>query len=245
MTIVFTSVGFPGVVGITDCEALHAGLLRQPVNALSSLTLLAAGLWILQRSLRREPGNRAEAVVFGAGTAIVGVGSVLLHGPNPGWALWLHDLGGLAVLLVVMMGNLGGMLGWAFRRRILAAAVGLGALAVELATLPTSTVPIAWLLAPAAALSQMAALWLRPRASAGPTASTATIAWVIACLALALGGAAFLLGRADSALCHPESLLQLHAVWHVLVAISATAFASAAFGHPAGPSSARPTGSAA
>jgi hypothetical protein len=43
-------------------------------------------------------------------------------------------------------------------------------------------------------------------------------------VALALGAAAWLLGRTDGALCDPDSPLQLHAAWHVLAALAAGAF---------------------
>jgi hypothetical protein len=48
-------------------------------------------------------------------------------------------------------------------------------------------------------------------------------------VALALGGLAFLFGRTGSPLCRPGSLLQIHAAWHLLVAVAAAAYAWAAF----------------
>jgi hypothetical protein len=46
---------------------------------------------------------------------------------------------------------------------------------------------------------------------------------------VALGGLAFLFGRTGSPLCRPGSLLQIHAAWHLLVAVAAAAYAWAAF----------------
>lgn len=43
----------------------------------------------------------------------------------------------------------------------------------------------------------------------------------LAAVALAAGGAANLLTRTDAPLCRPDSLLQGHALWHVLTALAA------------------------
>jgi hypothetical protein len=213
----------------TDCEMLHTGLVRQPVNAYSSLALLGVGLWILSRAARQQPGARGELAAFGVGMTSVGVGSLLLHGPAPWWALWFHDLSGLAVPLLVVVLDLGLLLGWSFRGRLLVVAAGLVLLALELAAVPSSTVPIALVIAPAAGLSEAAAIRFGFRPRPHREWSARTIAWLIAGVALALASGAYLLGRSGSPLCHPESGLQLHAVWHVLVAVSAAAFAYAAF----------------
>jgi hypothetical protein len=46
------------------------------------------------------------------------------------------------------------------------------------------------------------------------------VAYGIAAAALALAGAAQLLGRTDAPLCAPDSLSQGHAFWHVLTAVA-------------------------
>lgn len=69
-------------LGGSDCEALRDGLLGQPVNAVSSLAYVAAGLWVLRRG-----GPPGPALCLG----LVGVGSVLYHGPMPRGAGLAHD----------------------------------------------------------------------------------------------------------------------------------------------------------
>lgn len=82
-----------------DCEAIRAGLVAQPANAVSSLAFVAAAVPIARAARRRErPAWRAVAVA----TAIEGVGSLAYHGPGGRWAKALHD-GGL-VLLVSALG---------------------------------------------------------------------------------------------------------------------------------------------
>lgn len=69
-------------LGASDCEALHAGLLGQPANSLSSLAYVAGGAYVLRRG-----GLAGPALALGA----VGIGSVLYHGPMPPGAEALHD----------------------------------------------------------------------------------------------------------------------------------------------------------
>jgi hypothetical protein len=69
-------------LGGSDCEALGDGVLGQPVNTLSSLAYVAAGAYVLRRG-----GPPGPAVAL----ALVGVGSVLYHGPMPPGAELVHD----------------------------------------------------------------------------------------------------------------------------------------------------------
>jgi hypothetical protein len=69
-------------LGASDCEALRDGWLGQPVNTLSSLAYVAAGVYVLRRG-----GPRTPALVL----ASVGIGSVLYHGPMPPGAELVHD----------------------------------------------------------------------------------------------------------------------------------------------------------
>jgi hypothetical protein len=217
-----------GRLAATDCEAIHDGLLRQPVNAITSLALLAAGVWILSRAARQPPESRGEQQAFGVAMTAVGVGSFLLHGPAPAGARWFHDLSNLTAPLLVIVLNLGLMLGWSFRARIAVVAVGVGVLGLWLADAATSTKPIAFVLAPAAVVAELAAirLGLRP----GPTSEPRRIiSWLVALVSISFAGAAFLLGRQGPPFCSPGSAFQLHGVWHVLVAVAAAAFATVGF----------------
>ncbi|MGH2735388.1 MAG: hypothetical protein ACRDKZ_07405 [Actinomycetota bacterium] len=72
-------------LGASDCERIGDGFLAQPVNALSSLAFVAAGLWILSW------GNRRVPTAFGWVVLATGVGSFLFHGPQPAFARPAHD----------------------------------------------------------------------------------------------------------------------------------------------------------
>jgi hypothetical protein len=137
-------------LGGSDCEALHDGLLGQPANSLSSLAYVVAAGYVLRRG-----GPRGPALAL----ALVGVGSVLYHGPMPPGADLVHNGSLIAVPL---------------------AAVGVAA---------------------------------RRHSFPRPPA--------LALAALAAGAAVNVLARTGAPLCRPDSLVQGHAVWHVLTAAGA------------------------
>lgn len=88
-------------LGGSDCEALHDGLLGQPVNAVSSLAYVVAGVYVLRRG---GPATVAAAL------AAVGVGSVLYHGPMPAGAGPVHDGSIVALGAAVAVAGLRGRL---------------------------------------------------------------------------------------------------------------------------------------
>ncbi|HYF47709.1 MAG TPA: hypothetical protein VD926_15950 [Acidimicrobiales bacterium] len=154
------------MLGGADCERLGDGWLAQPVNALSSLAFVPAGLWVGRRAGLRSGWRRPLLLAFAAVLVANGIGSFAYHGPQPGWAKAAHDLPIPLVGLLLVANEVG-------RRvdpqgddagRALAVAVGLGA----------------------------------------------------------AGGAAWLLGRTSASTCDPDSLLQWHALWHLLAAAAAT-----------------------
>lgn len=146
-------------LGGSDCEALREGWLGQPVNSLSSLAYLVAGV-----AVARNRGAAAPA----AALAAVGLGSLLYHGPMPPMAELLHDASVVALLValvhVVWRGRVG---------RPPALAVGAAAAGITINLLTRTGAPLcrpgsllqghaAWHVLTAFAC----AIWLgRPRAS--------------------------------------------------------------------------------
>jgi hypothetical protein len=87
------------VIGGSDCELLRSGWLAQPANAVSAFAFLVVGARLAW--MARRPGVHAAALGAGAAAlAAVGVGSIVYHGPQPGWAVGVHD-GSIAALIVV------------------------------------------------------------------------------------------------------------------------------------------------
>jgi hypothetical protein len=115
-------------LGASDCEALHAGWLGQPVNALSSLAYVLAGAYVLRRG-----GPRAPALALAA----AGVGSLLYHGPMPWGAGLAHDGSMAAVAATIPLAWWRGRLG-----RPPPAALVIGAVAVAVNLLTRTGAPL-------------------------------------------------------------------------------------------------------
>ncbi|HLF43892.1 MAG TPA: hypothetical protein VJA46_10265, partial [Acidimicrobiia bacterium] len=76
-----------------DCESIGVGLLRQPVNSLTTLAFAVAGIVVMTR--------RPERLWVGIALIATGIGSFLFHGPMPGGSEWAHDVTLAWLLLVV------------------------------------------------------------------------------------------------------------------------------------------------
>lgn len=200
-----------------DCERLRSGLIGQPANAVSAVAFLAAAGWLLVQ-VRRRPAAPRRYQWFAAVVAANGVGSGLYHGPGWPGSGWCHDVAAIAVPVFVAVDGLGGLRRWNDRT---IARVGLTATAVTGAgVLARPVTNPAMLTAVAAAVLAEAALARRPAGRAGRRARVVVVA------ALAAGSTAYLLGRTGGPLCRPDSLLQPHALWHLLTAVAMAAWAT-------------------
>jgi hypothetical protein len=175
-----------------DCESIGVGLLRQPINSLTTIAFAVAGTLIISR----RPGRRWVGVALIA----TGIGSFLFHGPMPRGSEWAHDVT-LAWLLLVVAAE-GSR--WATWSRI-PGLVGIG--------LVFGLVPdVADLVAVALTVLVLIAV-LRTDRSAG--------AWAAVSL-LAVSGALGRLGATNWPWCDPDSPLQLHGLWHLGAAAAVT-----------------------
>lgn len=82
----------------SDCERLRPGWLAQPANALSSLSFVAVGVWLLSRCRKTGGPGTVPAAMALIG---VGLGSFAYHGPQPGWGGPVHDVSVGALVVAV------------------------------------------------------------------------------------------------------------------------------------------------
>lgn len=173
----------------TGCEAVGPGWWGQPVATATSAAFLAAGavIWWRRRDLPTS-----------AAVALVGVGSILAHGPRPPGAEWLHDSTLLWVLVWIILAETGRIRLWP---------VGLAASAV-LAVTPSIADPSQALLGAMVVYLQVRSPLLRR----------------LRLTTVGLLGIGALVGRlADGGIwCDPDSVLQGHAVWHMAAAAALT-----------------------
>lgn len=205
-----------------DCEVIGTGFFGQPVNSLSSAAFVVAGLWLVWYASRRARLTWPLALVGGAMVA-AGIGSIAFHGPMGPWAQFLHDAG--------------------------LAAIPVSFLAIGVSSLQNSRRGSAiWILIPSA-IAVIAALVIWPGASNAVTitAITAVVVtqglqwradprpldrsgrmWFVVAGVVSMAAIPFqVLGRTGGLLCDPSSVLQSHALWHVLSAVATTIFALA------------------
>lgn len=74
-------------VAASDCERIHDGPVTQPVNTMTSLAYVVAGLALARRS-RRVGGDRPYAGPVAGALVLNGLGSVAYHGPGTTPAWW-------------------------------------------------------------------------------------------------------------------------------------------------------------
>ena len=177
------SVGHMGAAA--DCESIGGGLLRQPVNSITTLAFVAAGLWIVTR----RPDRRWVGIALMA----TGIGSLLFHGPMPAGAEWAHDVT-LAWLLLVVAGT---GTGWEKPTHI----PGLLVIGVLFALLPAIADPVA------VGITVIAVV-VRIRLD------RSSHTWGALAL-LAVSGIVGRLGATGWPLCDPSSIFQTHGLWHV------------------------------
>lgn len=194
-----------------DCEAIGTGFLGQPVNGLTTLGFIIAGVFVASR--RRD--RRWVGIALGA----TGVGSFLFHGPMPAGNEWAHDVT-IAWLLVVVAAT--GTRAEKYSRLPALVVLGIG-----FALAPSWGDPIAVALTIVAIGSI-----LRGRDRRGA---------LLPLLLLALVAIYGRLGATGGPLCDPESLFQPHGVWHLGAAVAVTWWAVGAPTIPSGRVGPEPT----
>lgn len=201
------------------CEQFRDGLVGQPAGAATALALVVAGLLILAG---RRPAQARARWTFGLLVVAVGVGSVIQHGPHPPWQAYPHDLSLAAVLAFVAADAAADLTGrparaywWLVPTAAMVPVVAAGPVASSAVQTGLAVVAIGLSLGRARVRPQ-----LRRRL-------------LVVLAILAAGALAGTLGERTS-LCRPDSLLQGHAIWHLLAAL-ALWWLAPAIGRRAGP----------
>lgn len=206
-------------MGTSDCEHIGQGLLAQPVNTLSSLAYVVAGIVLLRRALVAPSSPRLVLAVYAATVAAVGVGSIAFHGPMPSWGHFAHDLSIAAVLSFVIGYDVALVRGAGTRVALMGFGGLLGVNAVVLAVSPDASNALDSVLIVAAVVAEVVVARSPKRVAAADGRVRGPSFWIAGAAALAVGAVLNALGRTDAPLCEPDSLVQLHALWHVLTAL--------------------------
>jgi hypothetical protein len=206
-------------VGISDCEHIGQGLLAQPVNTLTSLAYVAVGAVLVWRALMARSTSRIVLSVYAATVVAVGLGSVAFHGPMPSWGRVVHDASIASVLAFVIAYDVALVRGASRRAGLIGFGALLGACTVLLSTWPDISTALDSVLVVGAAVAEITVGRERRRLAATGGLVRDPAVWMLGAFVLAVGAVLNALGRTDAPLCEPDSLAQLHGVWHTLTAV--------------------------
>jgi len=173
-----------------DCEAVGTGFLGQPINTLTTLGFVVAGIIVIVR--------RQDMRWIGIGLISTGIGSCLFHGPMPPGNEWAHDVS-LAWLVTMTAG-------WGTRWERVSRFPAFVVIGTLMALFPVIADPFAGVMTGLALIS----ILRRDR-------SVATFAPLLLLASVAVFGR---LGATGGPLCDPASLFQPHAFWHLGAAIA-------------------------
>ncbi len=190
------------ISAVVDCERLSAAWPAQPVNTASAAGIVAVGILLVALA---TPPHRWYGIIV----MLTGAGSIAFHGDLSPLTEGLHDWS-LALLAGAFALATGSTARAATSHLV---ALG-GALGVALGVAPDSAEILTLILALTAVVRELPVLATRHR---GPL--------FVAGLLASTGAAASFLGRTGGALCAPSSVLQPHAVWHLLGALALAAYA--------------------
>jgi hypothetical protein len=211
-----------------DCERLVDGLLSQPANAVSSLAFVLVGILVPIVVRRRSGGRTALGWSFGLAVIMLGVGSAAFHGPGGALADWVHDASITALLLLVVAVSLGNRASWSDRRLLSGWALAAPAFIFVEGIWPQVGDPLNAPLALVAVLSVFGPQLPMRRFQPAGGSNRQQRGMLVGVTVLAAGALIMLLSRTGGPLCVPDSLVQGHAVWHVLAAGGIGFYAAAA-----------------
>lgn len=194
------------------CEAIGGGLVRQPANTWSSFGFLLGALWVARRSLRRETTgrsalDRAETWLFVGSLVLVGLGSALYHASLT-FVGQVIDVSGMYLVATFILLH---RLGPRWKVSPFWSVLGFALANAALMTAQVTTPSLRRVLFGALLVTALVVEWRSLRA--GRT-------WLA--MGSGLMALAFAIWVVDWKrwLCEPGSLLQGHALWHLLGAFA-------------------------
>lgn len=208
-------LSFITAIGESDCETIGSGILAQPANAVSSLSFAVFGIVVLFSMSGGEGPERSNRLIIGLLMIATGTGSVLFHGPQGPASHFLHDVTILLTMIGIVTMNVAGLRRWREHRVwmiLLATAVAVsGVLLIwPMSTNVLAVAGLALVVGQDIALHRSGTLQLRW--------------WIAAVAAMGLALVFFVAGRTASPFCDSESLVQGHALWHILAATALWAY---------------------
>jgi hypothetical protein len=208
--------------GANFCEAARDGWIRQPANTLSNAGFVLAGLLVAHRVERHTPADavmsRSVGTFYACLVALLGPASAAMHATQTEWG---GHLDMLSMYLVAGFAAAWAWVRWTGRGPAAFAVAYVACVAAcELAGLWTDPVPVVHYAGNLAfGVLLLVAVVLETRLWRRGKTRLVFRHGVVALAAMLLAFTVWLLSNAGW--CDPGSLLQGHAVWHLLCAVAA------------------------
>ncbi len=208
------------------CEAQVCSIVVEPANTWSNLAYVIIGLALWWRGRQRAD---LLMMTFGKAELVVGVFSFTFHMSYSG-ILQVLDFAAMFIFVGLTLSLNLVRLGWlAPALRVRAYVLGVVVMTALVVALRFTTFPIQ-LVTPVLILATVVTEVILWRRSRRPGADPIVYRWFLASLVTLVGAAALSAADASRAFCDPhDHLIQGHALWHVLSAIS-LGFASRFYG---------------
>ena len=99
------------------CERISAGAFREPINTLTNLGFMVAGLYILytltnETSFNDFSGLNKITILYGVAVVYLGPGSMMMHGTNTEWGGWADNLSMVMYIIIPWLYNIYKMSKW-------------------------------------------------------------------------------------------------------------------------------------
>lgn len=112
-----------GLIGEASrwCERVSDGPFREPVNTLSNLGFMVAGLYILYKltnesSFNEFSGLNKITILYGVVVVYLGPGSMMMHGTNTEWGGWADNLSMVMYIVIPWLYNISLMAKWSIKK---------------------------------------------------------------------------------------------------------------------------------
>ena len=229
--------GYPGgpdeCVALRDCycEAIGPGIAAQPANAWSNAGFVIIGLLVLADAGRRSGTGRMArdsraAWLYGAVAIFLGIGSFAFHGSMRAWGGYVDVLSMHAFIAYVLVYDLDRVHRWTWERFTVWFSTMLAGFAIAIAFVPPEhgkTLFAVFVLI--VLLVEAAVSYPRMRPWSQVRLDPRRMPWFWTGLGLFVGAnIIWNLSRTGGVWCDPQSLIQGHAVWHLLTGASVGAF---------------------
>ncbi len=233
LCVALAVAGWPGapnhclLQGDCYCEAPRPGPVAQPANTWSLLGFGVAAFWVARRAGRDCLNTSAPYLrdhfypgLYAGTLAFMGVGAALFHASLTNWGGAVDVLSMLGWVCYLLYYNLRSLYGWSRSGFLTAYSVTIAVVIAPRLLFGPAGVPLfalvllAWLATEALIGRQVGRLGIRQQVERQRKFLWASLATNLVALSIWSGS------HLGGPLCDPSSLVQGHAVWHVLNAVA-------------------------